>query len=334
MLQVLIVLLFVARSYAVNTDGVHVHVKNIPGNQNVHIDQNGLRKGGSKKNRMQQNKQFMGFGVPPCKDDSNQCLHWSSIGECRKNPAWMLAHCKRSCNVCTDTHGNCYYSHRCEDCSQFECPNKVKCQWNQWERTCRSKYSLGPPPPFPPPHFTPPPYPPPHGSNCHYTRRCEDCSQWDCQSMGICHWNPFQHTCQSTGWEFLHKADGLSFYKMPVRYGTKMVEGSVPTTCEMFGMRAACFGPSGCHYNSERCRETNLPTECTGGPFHALAAAICSGQSWSSCPKLNNMFIYMNNWSGNAECGNVDGTHCTTGGNYVSTREKPYYAFCVQQDWY
>ena len=42
----------------------------------------------------------------------------------------------------------------------------------------------------------------------------------------------------------------------------------------------------------------------------------------------------MNNWSGNAECGNVDGIYCTTGGNYVSTREKPYYAFCVQQDWY
>ena len=42
----------------------------------------------------------------------------------------------------------------------------------------------------------------------------------------------FLRTC----WEFLHEADGMRFYKMPVRYGTKLVEGSVPTTCEMFGL--------------------------------------------------------------------------------------------------
>jgi len=333
MQQGLIVLLFVARSCSVNTDVVHVHLNNIPGNQNVHIDQNGLRKGGSKNNRMKQNEQFMGFGECP------RCEDCHSERSCRGKPycrweQYLWPGGWRCVGQGTNTHGNCYYSNRCEDCSQFECPNKVKCQWNQWEQTCRSRYTPGPPPPGPPPPYPPPPYPPPYGSSCHYTRRCEDCTQWDCQSMGVCHWNPFQHTCQSTGWDFLHKADGLSFYKMPVRYGTKMVEGSVPTTCEMFGMRAACFGPSGCHYNSDRCRETSLPTECTGGPLHALAAAICSGQSWSNCPKLTNMFIYMNNWSGNAECGNVDGIYCTTGGNYVSTREKPYYAFCVQQDWY
>jgi len=35
-----------------------------------------------------------------CKDNSNNCPYWSQIGECRKNPAYMLQYCKKSCRQC------------------------------------------------------------------------------------------------------------------------------------------------------------------------------------------------------------------------------------------
>jgi len=36
-----------------------------------------------------------------CTDENNYCQYWSSIGECQKNPAYMLVKCKKSCKVCT-----------------------------------------------------------------------------------------------------------------------------------------------------------------------------------------------------------------------------------------
>ncbi|XP_074654673.1 von Willebrand factor A domain-containing protein 2-like [Tubulanus polymorphus] len=35
-----------------------------------------------------------------CVDDHNKCDFWANIGECVKNPDWMLINCKKSCNVC------------------------------------------------------------------------------------------------------------------------------------------------------------------------------------------------------------------------------------------
>ena len=36
-----------------------------------------------------------------CKDDDERCDYWSSAGECKSNPAYMLQSCKRSCKVCS-----------------------------------------------------------------------------------------------------------------------------------------------------------------------------------------------------------------------------------------
>ena len=37
-----------------------------------------------------------------CADvNESNCKHWSSIGECDKNPGYMHRSCKRSCNTCT-----------------------------------------------------------------------------------------------------------------------------------------------------------------------------------------------------------------------------------------
>jgi len=38
-----------------------------------------------------------GFG---CADNHKNCAYWARIGECSKNPAYMHAYCKKSCNKC------------------------------------------------------------------------------------------------------------------------------------------------------------------------------------------------------------------------------------------
>ncbi len=35
-----------------------------------------------------------------CNDNHPQCQEWSEVGECDKNPGYMLAQCRLSCNVC------------------------------------------------------------------------------------------------------------------------------------------------------------------------------------------------------------------------------------------
>lgn len=38
--------------------------------------------------------------VIPCRDTHKSCAKWSKIGECKRNPKWMLLHCKLSCGQC------------------------------------------------------------------------------------------------------------------------------------------------------------------------------------------------------------------------------------------
>ena len=35
-----------------------------------------------------------------CSDNHKYCSYWSKIGECGKNPSWMLVNCKKSCQQC------------------------------------------------------------------------------------------------------------------------------------------------------------------------------------------------------------------------------------------
>jgi hypothetical protein len=35
-----------------------------------------------------------------CKDSNRFCIYWSMIGECKKNPGFMLSGCKKSCDQC------------------------------------------------------------------------------------------------------------------------------------------------------------------------------------------------------------------------------------------
>jgi hypothetical protein len=61
------------------------------------------------------------MATPPianCEDESQYCSYWASMGECSRNPSYMMAYCKRSCNACdrmtttpscTDANDNCPY---------------------------------------------------------------------------------------------------------------------------------------------------------------------------------------------------------------------------------
>ncbi len=35
-----------------------------------------------------------------CMDNNDHCKGWAELGECQKNPDWMLPNCKESCDQC------------------------------------------------------------------------------------------------------------------------------------------------------------------------------------------------------------------------------------------
>jgi hypothetical protein len=40
----------------------------------------------------------------PCADQDERCGYWASIGECDKNPGYMLVSCQESCGTCPDSN--------------------------------------------------------------------------------------------------------------------------------------------------------------------------------------------------------------------------------------
>jgi hypothetical protein len=107
-----------------------------------------------------------------------------------------------------------------------------------------------------------------------------------------------------------------------------MTGGAVADTCEENGMKAVCDGPSGCKYNSDRCRVTPLSTSC-GGPMQPLTKLICNGNNPNKCPKADGMFADWK-YSDYSACGTVDGNYCVKGKDVMSQSNNPYYAYCVE----
>merc|ERR1712142_860068 len=145
-------------------------------------------------------------------------------------------------------------------------------------------------------------------------------------SIGTCKMEDFLIKTKTIG-ELLYKADGFSFYKSPVPFGVRLVNGAVANTCENVGLKAACHGFE--QWNSVRCLMTNLD----GAIMKTLVKILCnSDASPNNCPQLNDLFQDTGHWSG-GECGIADGKWrlsdggCAAGKNYVSTKERPFYAF-------
>jgi len=127
----------------------------------------------------------------------------------------------------------------------------------------------------------------------------------------------------------LYSSGGLSYFKMPVSYGTRLIEGAVADTCDAAGMKSVCLGQSGCQYNSARCQVTPMSTisNC-GNPMRGLSMKICGHTSTWRCSLIDGMFTYMKSWSG-GEYGFVDGVGGKQGKDLVSTSGTIYYAYCV-----
>ena len=126
--------------------------------------------------------------------------------------------------------------------------------------------------------------------------------------------------------ERLYSSNGQTLFKVPVAYGTRLSEGSVPDTCEGAGMKAVCQGQAGCQFNSARCKVVSIETTC-GNILNKLANLICDGNHPSKCPQLEGVFNYMNNWIG-SEYGHVGGTSAV-GNKFVSSSGTPLFAYCV-----
>ena len=45
-------------------------------------------------------------GQQACVDDGADCTQWAVGGECKANPDYMLANCRKSCNVCSEAKGS------------------------------------------------------------------------------------------------------------------------------------------------------------------------------------------------------------------------------------
>jgi len=41
-----------------------------------------------------------------CQDGNGQCASWAATGECARNPGYMSANCKKSCNTCPQSGGS------------------------------------------------------------------------------------------------------------------------------------------------------------------------------------------------------------------------------------
>jgi len=98
----------------------------------------------------------------PCKDGHKHCATWASMGECQKNPSWMLMNCKISCgecdNKCTDHNSFCpewanlgeckknpqymnlYCKKSCKKCQSEPCKDeKDDCPyWANTKKYCKS----------------------------------------------------------------------------------------------------------------------------------------------------------------------------------------------------
>jgi len=131
---------------------------------------------------------------------------------------------------------------------------------------------------------------------------------------------------------------GLKYYKIPVAPGTRMNIGVVTATCKAQGMSSVCM-MSGCKYNSPGCKDTPLSENCNI-PMRGLSRKICNNNDPRYCASMDGMFTdhltslhYCTKGQGAGGYVTTDPAlwekNCVSGDDYVSSKSKPLYAFCV-----
>merc|ERR1719312_1779792 len=91
-----------------------------------------------------------------CTDLNAQCRYWATIGECGRNPKYMLKNCKRSCS--RDLNTKCSDWARRGECARNPRYMLINCQFSC---QCSSGGSTPPPRPRPRPNPRPIPRPTP-----------------------------------------------------------------------------------------------------------------------------------------------------------------------------
>lgn len=80
-----------------------------------------------------------------CTDQNSKCAGWASVGECKKNPNYMLQYCKKSCEICSTQADTDKVSTNCYDynilCSAWaavgECRHNPAYMFNSCQKSCK-----------------------------------------------------------------------------------------------------------------------------------------------------------------------------------------------------
>ena len=120
----------------------------------------------------------------------------------------------------------------------------------------------------------------------------------------------------------------LTYYKVHIAEGTRLVGGATAATCEAAGMTAVCPGASNCGYNSADCLVTPISTD--GCPYmDSLAQLICNYGA-TKCPDFVGVAVFMHGYRNSDYLVLKNKGDYQRGENYVAgTGDQSYYAYCV-----
>ena len=116
-----------------------------------------------------------------------------------------------------------------------------------------------------------------------------------------------------------------------------MKDGIVKDACTKLGMDPVCF-TSASSYKVDGC----VDTAKGGESMRALSELLCGHRNPSNCSAMLGLFVSMKDWSGGAECGVLEGSHCADGKAYTSgpgwvyshtTKIGQYYGICAIKRW-
>merc|ERR1719481_303127 len=115
------------------------------------------------------------------------------------------------------------------------------------------------------------------------------------------------------------------YYKVPIPWGTTLVNKAITTTCDEAGMAPLCYENRFPH-KVEGC----ILTDKGGRSMYDMAEFLgCTGNSAGirQCEKLHGIFTVITGWSHGA-CGVTKYDFCARGKTYTSSHRFQYWALC------
>jgi hypothetical protein len=120
----------------------------------------------------------------------------------------------------------------------------------------------------------------------------------------------------------------LTYYKVLIAEGTKLVAGATAATCEAAGMTAVCPGASNCAYNSATCLVTPI-SENGCNYMDSLAQLICNTGA-TRCPDFAGVAVFMHGYANSDYLVLKNTVGYQQGEKYIAgTGDQSYYAYCV-----